>query len=296
MSMVRITTVVDHTRHDGTSKRLVAQRMSTAGEGGELLASLTLCHGIGSQVPRYWYYVGQVAFASQDIPLYRHDRMLVLGNDLIGADELAEIAAHPSAKVGSHVWQALIQTALHTFSTSSQSRVILELPGRQEEGQSPFWRGLGRHFCPIDPRDVRERFGEHWSAHVAALLPQQPVLVSLLSEGAQSALQAVDDSLLDLQRALMQSGFRWCRHVSIHDGGPVYEHEAGPAREGQQAKLRAHDSDTADGYWLIRADHSTDLWIVEATYADGVLGVPPEAVRLIGDEVVHALRLSETPT
>lgn len=279
VSIVRIRVLAE-----GGRLHLVAERVLPSGEVDAQLAALELRHGIGSKVPRYWYYVGQMAFASEELALYRHDRMLVLGNDLIGSDELAGFDSSADEAVAADVWLALIQASLQlrsdaTGDSGSPSRMIVEVPGRKVDAKSPFWRGLGAHFCPVDPGTVRNRFGEDWSAHVAALLPQQPVLVSLLSDDAQLALMEVDDGIRGLQQALVQSGFCWCRHVSIHDGGPVYELESVPLQQWRSTGIRTVDQVSATEQWLVRG--SGAFWLVQADCREGALEVLSDFTRLV---------------
>lgn len=259
----------------------VAEQISVDGEVIKRIAHLTLSRDIGSEVPRYWYYVGDVAFSSQDLPLYRRDRMLVLGNDLVGMDEISNIGCDlngASARESEEAQLALIQAVLHLLWTErgqqGSSRLIAELAGPRSDGESPFWNGLGRHFCPTEPEAMRARHGRSWDAHAAALMPQQPVLVSLLSEPAQRSLATAAKSEHGLEAALHKSGFKYARHVCIHDGGPVYEYEGDAKSEPWTAvKVRPRDQSLSDELWLLSAQNYRTVWLVPAQAEGGVLFV-----------------------
>lgn len=308
VSIVRIQAVTTGGAAVGASEtHFVAEQISDEGTVIGRVAHLTLNRNIGSEVPRYWYYVGQVAFSSQELPLYRRDRMLVLGNDLIGIDELSGIAcelAGASERECQQAKLALIQAVLHLRSADGvrgnprvTPRLIVELSGQRIGERSPFWDGLGRHFCPMDPEKLGERFGRAWDSHVAALMPQQPLLVSLLSEGAQVALAEVGEAERGLEEVLRGSGFRCGRHVSIHDGGPVYEYDDDATGDPHwhAVTVRALDRLESDDFWLLRGDNDRTVWLVPAKEEGQVLTLDAVAARLIqtGPAMIQGRRLQE---
>lgn len=116
----------------------------------------TLVTAIGLQQPRHWYHVGRIVHAAAELSLFRPQRTLLLGNDLTGANELVglvEAADTEALAAARAVRQA--QAGL-----PSGERLIVELPGvRDADGRSPFWLGLGRHFCPTSPEEAERRHG-----------------------------------------------------------------------------------------------------------------------------------------
>lgn len=197
--------------------------ITATGPGGTV-ASLRLRPPIGLQRPRYWYRVGCAVHAAAELQLYRRQTTLLLCNDLTGACELLDLAMAPGAEAA---LQAVLQAALEVVDAHPPTQgatVIAELPGpRDEQGRSPFWQGLGRHFYGGDPREVQRQQGDAWCSHVAALLPRQPLYASFLPEAAQAALAQTPAALQPLRQALEAAGLRWRHHVRIDDAGAVLE-------------------------------------------------------------------------
>lgn len=222
---------------------LVAVRNAAAGavhaDAATLLGCVRVRRGVGSDRPRYWYHVGCAVHAAPALDLYHRQRTLLLGNDLTGAWEIADLACDTAAldQAGQEaLLRQLLAAALRliadrraaapvaTSDAGEDARVICELPGLQDAtGRSPFWDSLGRHFYDGDPRLAAERFGPEWKTHVAALLPREPLLVSFLSVPAQQALGRAAASAAIQAGVLHAAGLRAGRHVTIDDAGPVFE-------------------------------------------------------------------------
>ncbi len=183
-------------------------------------ATAQLSHELGRHAPRHWYHVGQVVHAAAELQLFKPQRTLLLGNNLTGASELHEPQAHSAAAL-----RLLVQQAQqHVQTLGAGARLIVELRGEHDAaGASPFWHGLGRHFCPVTPQQAMHAFGPNWQAAVAPLLPRQLVYASFLDAAAQRAIGACDEAGLALREALIAAGFAWHGHVGIADGGAVLE-------------------------------------------------------------------------
>jgi arginine N-succinyltransferase len=206
-----------------------------------MLGCVRVRRGVGLDRPRYWYHVGCAVHAAPALDLYHRQRTLLLGNDLTGAWEIADLACDTAAL--DHAGQAallrqLLAAALRliadrraaapvaTNDAGEDARVICELPGLQDDaGRSPFWDSLGRHFYDGDPRLAAERCGPQWKTHVAALLPREPLLVSFLSVPAQQALGRAAARAAIQAGVLHAAGLRAGQHVTIDDAGPVFEGE-----------------------------------------------------------------------
>jgi arginine N-succinyltransferase len=195
--------------------------------------------GIGLDRPRYWFHVGRAVHAAPELGLFHQQRTLVLGNDLTGAWEIADLACDRSVLAEAEREQVLRQLLHAALAEIRRQRagtvapgagegatVICELAGvRDAAGQSPFWQGLGRHFYDGDPQLAAERHGPVWKTYVAALLPREPLLASFLSDSAQRALGTPDASVELQARLLRAAGLRAGRHVTVDDAGPVFEGE-----------------------------------------------------------------------
>ena len=196
----------------------------------QLLATLRLMPSIGLDMPRLWYHVGCTVHAAPELGLFHRQRSLLLGHDLTGASELADIAwlqteqplASQAAALRLLVHGAWMLLARHR-SAYAQS-VVAELPGeRDSAGQSPFWLGLGRHFYSGDPARAAAQHGPVWRTLVAALLPKQPLMASFLAPAAQAAIGQAHPGALVLREVLEAAGLRYSHHVNLEDAGPVLQ-------------------------------------------------------------------------
>lgn len=203
--------------------------LAAAPEGGAPRAVLRLQRAIGLDLPRAWYHVGCVVHAAPAMNLFHRLHTLQLGHDHTGASELAGIAWDRTLSLAeqAQALQALVDGALARIAARPgdyAARLIVELPGlRDANGASPFWQGLGRHFYRGDPQAAAERLGPAWRCHVAALLPRQPVYTAFLPDAARAAIAQVHPAARVLVEVLWQAGFRYGHHVTVDDGGPVFE-------------------------------------------------------------------------
>lgn len=191
------------------------------------LACLRLRWQLGLQLPRYSFHLGCIVHAAAELQLFSAQQTLLLGNDHTGQSELLDIACAPEldADAQRRALGLLVQHALALWTAerpATADRLVVELSGvRDEQGRSPFWSALGRHFYAGDPAQARSRFGEAWCTHLAALLPRQPLYLSFLSESARAALGRAGPAAELVEGVLRQCGLRFSRHVRIDDGGPV---------------------------------------------------------------------------
>ena len=203
------------------------------------MGCIRIRRNIGLDQPRYWYHVGCVVHAAPDLGLFHRQRTLLLGNDLTGCTELADVSTQHQLDTSQRrmLTRLLVRSALlmlhrdHLLRASQANpalppatKVIAGLPGLSDTlGVAPFWQGLGRHFYAGDIRLAQARFGALWLTHVAALLPRHPLVASLLDESAQAAIGGVHPDADLLQEALTEFGLRAGEHVNLYDAGPVFE-------------------------------------------------------------------------
>lgn len=249
------------------------------------LGSVQVAERIGIGTPRFWFYVGHVAYRADDLPLARRDRVLFLGNDYAGARELLQLRMDPGSPAAA--MDALLQGSLallHALPEDAHhplaSRTIIELPGTLHGERSPFWDGLGARFYAhsLPPRGAPDR-ARHEAA-VASLLPRQPVVVSLLDQAAQEAIGAIDEDHAHVAAALARCGFRRGLHVNACDGGPVFE--AQPPSRGVDVTLAEMAEAPATERWLLVPADRGEAWVVPARRTESGLEIGPEHASLAG--------------
>jgi len=279
---------------------LVAERVQPDGEGSEPLGCIRLRRHIGREVPRYWYHLGRVVHAAPDLGLYRLERRLLLGNDHTGAAELSDLVISPSFVDGEDGTHAALQHLLlsaallllqrddaQLIASERCAKVIVALPGlRDPSGNAPFWEGFGRHFYSGSVEQAQARFGSLWLTYVAALLPRHPLVVSLLHADAQAAIGLIDQQAHSQRDALEALGLRAGQHISVHDGGPVYEASFEQLRHSQAWRLLAvhiGEVDLSAKRCVIAQAHGQNVWQLPASVnAEGALCISAASARRMG--------------
>jgi arginine N-succinyltransferase len=102
--------------------------------------------------------------------------------------------------------------------------VIAELRGVvDEQGRSPFWESLGRHFFSMDFGEADTLTGMGHKSFVAELMPKHPLYSSFLTPEAQAVIGVTHPLTVPARRLLESEGFRYDRHIDIFDAGPTLE-------------------------------------------------------------------------
>jgi len=181
---------------------------------------------VGLDEPWYNYRVGTLVHASRALDVYTAVPTLFLANDHTGHTELATLFVDQAFRVGSN--GPLIAKSrllfIAEFADRFGDKVIAELRGLlDDEGRSPFWEGLGRHFFAMEYSTADYLTGIGQKAFIAELMPRHPVYVNLLSRSAREAIGAVHADTAPARRMLEQEGFRYEGYVDIFDAGPTVE-------------------------------------------------------------------------
>ncbi|HEX5683738.1 MAG TPA: arginine N-succinyltransferase [Ideonella sp.] len=259
MSELHLRATAEHT--PGTWRLALTEPPATQGDQPRVLATLLVVDQAGLQEPRHWFHLGRALHASAELNLFRLQQTLLLGSDLCGAAELAELRADAGRAEAPRllVEAALAWLAMRRMRAERQgaaspgARVFAELPGiRDAHGHSPFWQGLGQHCLPMGPAQAERRFGAAWVRGLAPLLPRQPVMVALLSDAAQTALSRPAEDARPWADALAANGLHAGQHVTVFDGGPVHEGhlDAPVARGGRWLSTAAVDVTPTSRCWL----------------------------------------------
>jgi arginine N-succinyltransferase len=106
-----------------------------------------------------------------------------------------------------------------------------------EEGVSPLWESLGRHFFSIDFKEADELTAQGNKQFIAELMPNNPVYVNLLPQEARDVLGQVHKNTVPARRLLEQEGFRYENYVDIFDGGPSLEARVQDIRAVRDSRL-----------------------------------------------------------
>ncbi|CAN7627339.1 arginine N-succinyltransferase [Pseudomonas solani] len=209
-------------------------------DDGKVVGISAVAGAVGLREPWYNYRVGLTVSASQELNIHRQIPTLFLANDLTGNSELCSLFLHAGYRSGLN--GRLLSKARFLFIAEFPElfgdKVIAEMRGMSDEnGVSPFWDSLGRHFFKMEFSRADYLTGVGNKAFIAELMPKFPLYTCFLSEAARDVIGRVHADTEPALAMLKGEGFSFQGYVDIFD--------AGPAIECQTAKIRAvQDSQT----------------------------------------------------
>ena len=192
------------------------------GESGQVCGVSAIKAAVGLDTPFYSYRVGAAVHAGHSSP----ETALYLSHDLAGAAELCSLYLHPDYRKGvngrllSKSRLLFIAQFRHLFPAT----IFAEMRGYQtEDGLSPFWESVGRHFFRMDFQDADDRCGAGERLFIDQLMPRLPLYTRLLAADARDAIGRTHTATTPARRLLEQEGLRFDGYVDIFDGGPVLQ-------------------------------------------------------------------------
>ena len=193
---------------------------------GRLAGVCAIKGAVGLDEPFYNYRIGTLVHSSHELNIFTRMETLYLSNDLTGATELCSLFLHPDYRSGNNgKWLSksrflFIAQFPHLFT----EKLIAEMRGFQaEDGSTPFYEGLGRHFFKMDFNHVDHLTALGKKSFIAELMPRQPMYVAYLPEEAQAVIGKVHVSTAPARRLLEQEGMHFEGYVDIFDAGPVLQ-------------------------------------------------------------------------
>ena len=185
-----------------------------------------LATAVGMRQPWYSYRVGLVVHASQELGLFTQTPTLFLTNDHTGHTELCSLFLD-SAYRRDRNGQLLSKSRLLFLAQQRErfsKKIIAELRGvSDDDGKSPFWESLGRHFFSMEFSRADYLTGIGKKSFVAELMPKHPLYSSFLTPEAQAVIGKTHPHTLPALRMLEAEGFRYEGYVDIFDAGPTVE-------------------------------------------------------------------------
>lgn len=100
--------------------------------------------------------------------------------------------------------------------------VITEIVGySDEQGQSPFWDALGKHFFDLPYVEAERLCGLESRTFLAELMPQYPIYVPMLPPAAQACIGRIHPDGQEAFDILEREGFETNSYIDLFDGGPT---------------------------------------------------------------------------
>ncbi len=197
-------------------------------DDGKVVGISAVAGAVGLREPWYNYRVGLTVSASQELKIHREIPTLFLANDLTGNSELCSLFLHAGYRTGLN--GRLLSKARFLFMAEFRelfgNKVIAEMRGMSDEnGRSPFWESLGRHFFKMEFSQADYLTGVGNKAFIAELMPKFPLYTCFLSEEARAVIGRVHPDTEPALAMLKGEGFSYQGYVDIFDAGPAIEVE-----------------------------------------------------------------------
>ena len=145
------------------------------------------CRGL--REPWYNYRVG-LTVASQELKIYREIPTLFLANDLTGNSELCSLFLRSDrAGLNGRLLSRARMLFIAEFPELFGKKIIAEMRGMSDEqGRSPFWESLGRHFFKMEFSQADYLTGVGNKSFIAELMPKFPLYTCFLSDAARNVI------------------------------------------------------------------------------------------------------------
>ncbi len=207
---------------------------------GRMAGICAIKGAVGLEEPFYNYRIGTLVHSSRELNVFTRMDTLYLSNDLTGSTELCSLFLHPDYRSGNNgKWLSksrflFIAQFPHLFT----EKLIAEMRGFQaEDGTSPFYEGLGRHFFKMDFNHVDDLTALGKKSFIAELMPRQPLYVAYLPDEAQAVIGKVHRSTAPARKLLEQEGMHFEGYVDIFDAGPVLQGRVSELRATRESTL-----------------------------------------------------------
>ena len=192
----------------------------------ELVGTSALVASAGIPEPFYSYRHEIIVHASQELGVSNQIHALHLCHDLTGCSLLTSFYIDPACANAN--WPQLLSRARLLFIAAHRQRfadkLAAEHPGVCDDaGRSPFWDAVGRRFFNIDYPQAERLSGGRSKTFIAELMPQYPIYVPLLPEGARRAIGRLHARAELPYSILRAEGFEAGTYIDIFDGGPTVE-------------------------------------------------------------------------
>lgn len=207
---------------------------------GEIVGVSGIEAAVGLTNAFYHYHLGKVVHHSRKHNIYNALQTLTLCNDYTGVSELCTLFLREPYREGRNgrVLSKFRLLFMAQFRERFAKQVIAEMRGISDEnGRSPFWNWLEKHFFTMDFPSADYLTGIGEKTFIAELMPRFPIYVNMLDKAAQDVIAKVHQNTLPALKLLQSEGFRYRGYVDIFDAGPTVEAEVSQLRSVRESRL-----------------------------------------------------------
>jgi arginine N-succinyltransferase len=181
---------------------------------------------------------------------------------------------------GFHIDAALVRTRfsellsrarllfIAAHSQRFSEAVITEIVGfSSDEGHSPFWDAVGKHFFDLPYAEAERLCGLESRTFLAELMPQYPIYVPMLPQAAQDCIGRIHPDGQEAFDILEREGFETNSYIDLFDGGPtLYARTPGirSIAQSQTGTAKPGASIDARGSYLVSNDSLKDYRAIVA--------------------------------
>ncbi|MCH8502564.1 MAG: arginine N-succinyltransferase [Aliidiomarina sp.] len=207
---------------------------------GEIVGVSGIEGAVGLSNAFYHYHLGKVVHHSTKHNVYNALQTLTLCNDYTGVSELCTLFLREPLRQGRNgrVLSKFRLLFMAQFRERFAKQVIAEMRGiSDEDGRSPFWAWLEKHFFTMDFPSADYLTGIGEKTFIAELMPRFPIYVNMLDKAAQEVVGKVHHNTLPALKLLQSEGFRFRGYVDIFDAGPTVEAEVSQLRTIRNSRI-----------------------------------------------------------
>lgn len=193
----------------------------------QVVGTSSIYSKVGGYEPFYAYQIEKSIHESIELGVHREIDVLHLHKEHDGPTEIGSLFLAPEywgkgngklLSLSRFLYMAELPDRFDV-STIAEMRGVID-----QEGRSPLWDALGRHFFQIEfPRAVMQMSVS--KTFIADLMPKHPIYLPLLPEEARNVVAKVHRNTEPALAMLSKQGFRHRGLVDIFDGGPVVHAE-----------------------------------------------------------------------
>jgi arginine N-succinyltransferase len=259
---------------------------------------------VGGFEPFYAYRIEIAHHASESLGVTKDVPVLKLVADHNGPSEVCSLFLLPEyRKDGNGRMLSLMRFLfMAQYPTMFDDIVLAELRGVvSDEGVSPFWESVGRHFFDVDfdKADYQSMVNKRF---IADLMPVHPIYIPLLPRSAQEVIGQVHPHSRPALAILENEGFTFANMIDIFDGGPTVTCPLKKIRTVCESKTGAVAQIIAQemvGRKYLIGNAHRQFRVCQATLAelpDGTVFLPDRAAATLGVHVGDAVRYLPMPT
>ena len=193
---------------------------------GKIIGISAIEAKMANETPFYSYRISRRSHISHALNIRCDHQILTLVNDYQDCTELCTLYLHPEYR---HAHNGLLLSKGRLLFMAQhperfEKTVLAELRGySNEQGKSPFWQQVGRHFFKMTYEQADKLSLETNKQFITDLMGQNSIYVELLSPKARSVIGKPHPNTLPALNMLLKEGFTFKNHVDIFDAGPIVD-------------------------------------------------------------------------